>query len=99
MREEELIQEYLPHYSDFPTREIYKRIRIITLPFVPDLSGRFVAVADHGRAKVLIDYKANGMGEKMARETLPYFCLNHKFLKERGEITCHSWNILIEYIT
>ncbi|MEE0776658.1 MAG: DUF4080 domain-containing protein [Bacillota bacterium] len=64
LREEELIQEYLPHYSGFPTREIYKRIRIITLPFVPDLSGRFVAVADHGRAKVLIDYKAKGMGKK-----------------------------------
>ena len=57
-----------------PEREIYKRIRIITLPFQPDLSGRFVTVAAKSSAKVLIDYKNKGMRKKGRNTKLPYFC-------------------------
>ena len=71
--------EYLPHYRDLPEREIYKRIRIITLPFQPDLSGRFVTVAAKSSAKVLIDYKNKGMRKK-GRNEASIFLLKHKFL-------------------
>ena len=79
LRDREKVMEYLPHYRDLPEREIYKRIRIITLPFQPDLSGRFVTVAAKSSAKVLIDYKNKGMRKK-GRNEASIFLLKHKFL-------------------
>ncbi|MEG1867545.1 MAG: DUF4080 domain-containing protein [Clostridiales bacterium] len=60
LKDEERVKTLLPHYQDFPVREIYKRIRIGHFPFKLLVENGLLVGFESGISEILFDYKSKG---------------------------------------
>lgn len=64
LNDEANIANYLPHYSDFHRREIYKRIRILHFPVALEQTENGMITVKPGASRVLIDFREKGKFRK-----------------------------------